>query len=382
MSYLLSIVIPTKDRYKYLKGCLKSIVSLKSSDIEIVVQDNTIDNNEINSFIKELNWPHIKYYHETSRLSQSENSELAVGNSTGTYICYIGDDDTITEQMIEVVKWAEYNKVDSCNFPAAVYNWPDVVFKFYKFPTLSFYKNKFYVKKLNAKNELIQCLKQGATTLTRMPKVYHGIVAKRVLDEVYNLTGCYFPGPSPDMANATALSLIVKKHYWINIPLMVDGFSYKSAGGKGLRGEHKAKLSDVAQLPLDTEEKWERTIPKVWLAATIWAESCSKALRAMDQEEFIKKINWSYTYAKITVNNPEYYSDVKPYINNISKKLKTFFWIMLLFSKRGYNFILNFFRNKLKITKRESYHNEMSIIEAMNIINKNNSSVKQFRSLR
>ena len=47
MSTLLSIVIPTKDRYKYLKGTVDVLSKLDPSQIEIIVQDNTNDNSEI-----------------------------------------------------------------------------------------------------------------------------------------------------------------------------------------------------------------------------------------------------------------------------------------------------------------------------------------------
>lgn len=372
MSYLLSIIIPTKNRYIYLKECLKTIVALNSSEIEIVVQDNTNNNDEIISYLDNLSWPHIKYFHERQSLSQTENSDLALSNASGKYVCYIGDDDTITEQMIEVVKWAETNEIESCIFPVAIYYWPDVVFKFFKYPTLSYTQNKATIKRLNAKSELDKCLLQGATSLNKMPKVYHGIVAKKVLDEIYKKTGSYFPGPSPDMANATSLALIVKTHVWIEIPLMVSGYSFKSAGGMGTRGAHKARIKDVAQLPEDTEEKWEKTIPKVWLASTIWSESCTKALRAMNEDSLIDRMNWCYLYAKMLVHNTEYYVDVKPYIKTLPQILKTLFWFLVLFVQRAYKFVSNFFMTKLKITSKKTYHSVKSLEEAMQIVNEHN----------
>jgi len=375
MSYLLSVIIPTKDRYLYLKDCLKSLVSIKSSEIEIVVQDNTTDNDEIKKYIKDLKWPHIKYYHESKPLSQSENSELAVKNATGKYICYIGDDDTITSQMIEIVKWLNSKNIESCIFPVAIYYWPDVVFKFFKYPTLSFSKGKIKIRYLNPIKELKRCLAKGATTLENMPKVYHGIVSKEALDEVYRKTGFYFPGPSPDMANATALSLIIKEHIRIEIPLMISGYSYKSAGGMGLRGAHKARIKDVAQLPADTEENWETRIPKVWLASTIWCESCVKALRAMKEEKLIERIDWNYLYAKMLVFNLEFLSDIKPHMQKFSSILHTYKWFILLLSQRSCNFILNFIRTKLKITSKKTYNEVQSLQAAMEIVNNYNKSI-------
>jgi glycosyltransferase involved in cell wall biosynthesis len=374
MSYLLSVIIPTKSRYQYLKDCLKSIVSLGLSEIEIVVQDNTENNTEIVEYINKLNWKHIKYFHEIKSLSQSGNSELAVKNATGKYICYIGDDDTITEQMITIVEWLDKNNIESCIFPVAVYYWPDIEFKFFKYPSLSFPKGTFNYKYLDTLNILTKRLKQGATSLENMPKVYHGIVLKSKLNEIYQKTGYYFPGPSPDMANATALALIINSHVKINIPLMVSGFSFKSAGGMGTRGAHKAKIKDVAQLPSNTEELWEDNLPKIWLASTIWPESSAKALKAMGENIRLNQINWCYIYALIMVQNPGYYEDVRPFINSISKVVKTMFWVSVLFSRRCYKFAQNTLKTKLKITTQLSYESVNSLQDAMNIVNEYNKS--------
>ncbi|MBM6619095.1 glycosyltransferase family 2 protein [Bacillus suaedaesalsae] len=369
MNYLLSVIIPTKNRYIYLKECIRTIVSLDSSEIEIVIQDNTQKNEEILHFLQKLNFPNIKYFHETNNLSQTENSDLALSNATGKYVCYIGDDDTITKQMLDVVIWADQRKIESCIFPVAIYYWPDVVFKFFKYPTLSFPLNRLSVNNINAKEQLNKCLRKGGTTLNKLPKVYHGIVLKDKLEEVYEKTNSYFPGPSPDMANATSLALVIKKHVWIEFPLMVSGYSYKSAGGMGARGSHKARIKDVAQLPLNTEEKWEHTIPKIWLASTIWSESCIKALRAMKYESLIKDMNWSYLYANMLTHNVEYIEEVKPYLNSPLKIIKTLFWFTILFTQKSFNFIRNFFRTKFNLTKKRTYHGVSSLEEAMVIVN-------------
>ena len=47
MGYLLSIVVPTKNRYYYLKSLIKLVQSFNSNEIELVVQDNTENNSEI-----------------------------------------------------------------------------------------------------------------------------------------------------------------------------------------------------------------------------------------------------------------------------------------------------------------------------------------------
>jgi glycosyltransferase involved in cell wall biosynthesis len=379
MSYILSVIIPTKNRYQYLKECLETLNSINSQDIEIVVQDNTINNTEIKSFIYNLNNSNIKYFHDTSKLSQSENSDLAVRNSTGKYVCYIGDDDTITSQMLDIVRWLDRNDIDSCVFPVATYYWPDVVFKFFKYPTLSFQDKKFEIKYISARDELEKCLRKGAISLLKMPKVYHGIVRRSILDEIQIKTNSYFPGPSPDMANATALSLLVKKHLKIEVPLMVSGFSYKSAGGMGARGKHKAKLEEVDQIPKDTVERWEIKLPKIWLAATIWSESCAKALKAMGEETLLDMMDWTSVYASVIVNNPDCIDEVRPLLNSQSVRLRTYIKVVKYFILKSLNFAINFIKTKLKFNTNITFHSVSSLSEAFKITNEHNDKLmKQF----
>ena len=41
MDYMLSVVIPTKNRYTYLKKCVESFKNINTNNTEIVVMDNS-----------------------------------------------------------------------------------------------------------------------------------------------------------------------------------------------------------------------------------------------------------------------------------------------------------------------------------------------------
>ena len=149
MEYLLSIIIPTKNRSNYLKGCLDSLIKLGDKDIEIVVQDNSDDNSQIVDYIKNIDHKNLKYYHCKDQLTQTENSELAVSNATGKYICYIGDDDSISNMLIEAVKLMNRYEIEALNCNMATFYWPDIVFNGTKLPFLSFDKTKLKIEKIS-----------------------------------------------------------------------------------------------------------------------------------------------------------------------------------------------------------------------------------------
>ncbi len=343
--YLLSVVIPTKNRYEYLKECLKSLVELGSDKIEIIVQDNTLQNDEIISFIEALNWKHIKYYHSTAELSQTENSDLAVCHATGEYCTYLGDDDALCQSALDAAEYLKRNHIPACVNDVATYHWPDVVFAHGTKPALSFDNGSCVVRELNPQKIMDDFLSWGCQDIKFLPRIYHGIIHRSVLEKIRERTGSYFPGPSPDMANAVSALLLVQKYVYISLPLILSGYSYKSAGGMGLRGAHSGSLSAVRQLPANAEAEWSPRIPKVWLGYTVWPESAEKALIRMNRAELIDRINYHAMYAKIFLKYPDYRKMVLKQTKGISGFFH-FVFECLRFMKRWYGE-----RNDLKSRK-------------------------------
>ena len=128
---LLSVLIPTKDRYRTLIPVLTGLINdFKDANIEFIVQDNTLDNNEIVKYLSLLNSNKIKYFHTSNSLSQSENCNYSVKNSNGQYLILIGDDDYVMPSIIEAIIWMENNSVECLNYNIASYLWNDISFKY------------------------------------------------------------------------------------------------------------------------------------------------------------------------------------------------------------------------------------------------------------
>jgi hypothetical protein len=130
-----------------------------------------------------------------------------------------------------------------------------------------------------------------------LPRVYHGLVSKNCLEQLKEETGSYFPGPSPDMANAVGLTKYVKTFYLIDKAIIITGNAPKSAGGQGLRHDHIGRIEDQKSLPVGTAENWSPFIPKFWSGQTIWAEAAHKALVATHRADLLAKFNYSYLFA-------------------------------------------------------------------------------------
>lgn len=366
---LLSIIIPTKNRYTTLFSVVDMILSFNvNEDIEIVVQDNSDNNQEALAFIEERKkYVNLKYFHSFEKLSVIENSDRAVLNSSGEYVCFIGDDDGIMPNILEVTNWMKENGYKALKSYKPSYYWPNQksnilsndssgVLKFKK------WKNKSY-KIIQSDTALEFALNRGGVTIASLPCLYHGIVEKKTLDKIFSKTKTYFPGPSPDMANAIALTQVIDSFVYVSYPVVISGKSTMSTGGAGVLHQHIAKIEDVKHLPKETAERWDSRIPKYWTGPTIWAESVIKCLENFQNYDSISKFNFDYLYSHILVFNRNFSNIIFQNFNlEITNKIRILKLQILLFR------ISTFIKNRIGIITK--INNLKSMNSVINILSK------------
>jgi glycosyltransferase involved in cell wall biosynthesis len=320
---LLSIIIPTKDRYYTLIPVVKALLNhIIGDNFEIIVHDNSLDNKEgIREFSK-INDDRVRYFHYKEKLTVSENSHLAIGCAKGEYLLFIGDDDLVSPYVLKIVQLIKDKSIDCLIYNKGNYYWPNTVFqKEYAFnhPShLQFTRNYDLVFTTLKTQEVFKAtLRKGGTFLFDMPALYHGIVNKKTMDQVLKKFGSYVPGSSPDMAIAAALSSILEEHHYVNYPVSITGASKKSAAGMGIKNEHIAKIEDVPWLPIGLAQRWDEKIPKIWTGLTIYAQTISEVLKVANSE---LKLNYKQLYIEMYFYNPSVKKIVKPYILNIQQE--------------------------------------------------------------
>lgn len=305
---LLSIIIPTYNRYKYLKVVLDSFGNIDSNRIEFIVQDNTEDNSEIIEYLKDNNDKRIKYFHEPIHVSMTENCDMAVSHAIGKYMCMLGDDDTICSSMIKAAEFCDKNDIDACCFQIPGFNWPDMTFEG---QGASRREDSFFVRdkadgevfSFDPKRELRISAKEGAWLYLTMPRIYHEMVSRDCLERIYKKVHTYFPGPSPDIANSACVCLESNKTVYLSDYLIVSGYGHESATGQGNRGEHFGSLKEKAWLPENILEIWNPNIPAIFSAETIWAQSLTQALKEYGATEYLRKFSYSCLYASFIKNH-------------------------------------------------------------------------------
>ncbi|MBB4806189.1 hypothetical protein HNP38_001461 [Chryseobacterium defluvii] len=314
---ILSIIVPTKNRHYYLEYLVNYFHDLDCREVQLVIQDNSDDNEAQKKFfnsLQNLNDDRIIYNYVKESISVIDNSDLALSQATGEYVTFIGDDDIFSKYIIDLVKEIRSKNIDSVLPLKGSYSWPDIKSRLYgnklsgKFTQTSVSGK---ITEIKPREEMDKLLKCGGTDILDLPRVYHGIVKLSVLKEIKESTGSFFPGPSPDMANAVALGINVRNHILIDIPYVISGHSKSSGGGMGASGRHIGEISNFKHLPKDTADNWSKEVPFYWSGYTIYAESMLQALKRLRKKDLLKKINYNYLYAMCLVFDTPYKDRIK-----------------------------------------------------------------------
>lgn len=375
MGYLLSIMVPTKNRYKYLYELVNLIVSFETEEIELVIQDNSDNNTEFIDFLNEVrgsnSW--IKYYHTNEYLTSIQNFDKAMKNCTGEYVCFIGDDDGVVRNIVDYVKWMKDNNIDALRCPISGYFWP-ATGKYGSY--LKMDSCDGHVEHLNPINELQKVLRNGCQGLGNMPVVYAGIAKRAVLDRIYKDFGTYFLAPSADMASGVALCFYVNKYVKVHSPIIITGTS-KMTGG-GVQQIRLIKLKDVPFINQTMKDEWEGYFPPLWTGTLVWPESCIKTLRKMGKEAFLTMVNYSRMMACFNYANKSY-KEVALELS--TSKIQFYYYLIKIYTKWFVDGVsdrlIRLISRKTRCLGGRCYYNVSDIKNAENLLYKYELSVRK-----
>ncbi len=369
---LLSIVVPTKNRYFYLKYLIELVCGLNSDEVELVIQDNSDDNAEFLCYLDTNNYSFIKYSYVKGQIPMSDNSDKAILNSHGKYVCFLGDDDGFTKGILDGVKWMDANGVEAVKpTDSLCYYWPDapsgysaeLVYK--PFSGSVIFKDPY--------KELIKVLNEGVLNRGNMPLVYHAIVRRDILDKVYEKCGTYFPGNSPDISNAVALSLVVKEFAVVDLPWAFSGNSAYKGGGVFAKGNSAPQISEIPWFRPNAIERWYCKLPKVAAGTVIWADSALESLMHMGHEELIPRFDLYKSYASFIYQYPDKKSEILN-LNPCRFRLLYSYIILFLVLLKG-AFVKRTIHRFSPSNNSVAVKNITNIIEAVKFLNNHSASI-------
>lgn len=309
---LISIAIATKNREIFCIEAIKSLLTYDNSIVEIAIADNS-GTDKIKQFVTSLNAPSLKYrYDGIDNVSSIENFNRAIELTTGQYVMLIGDDDSILPKALEMAQWARENDVDSiCSVETLAYYWPNVLEK-YPNGVMMMPSSTGKITEVNIKEQLDALLENGLQLylLYPLPKTYHGIVKRSIMEEIKQRTGHYYGGLSPDIYSSIAVSCIAKNHFVIDEPMSIAGVCANSTTADNLKGKHSGSLENIPHLRHRPNYQFSKKIPLYYSVNTIWAESGLKALEELNEVNLLKKFNVYRLTAQAWIHNRKYISSI------------------------------------------------------------------------
>lgn len=324
-STLLSIVIPTHNRSHYAIHSINSILKFDLVGLEIVVSD-TSNNDNLKVLISEIDLSltkvKLKYIKHDVRLDMTENHNYAMSLATGKYVCLIGDDDSISAELYDAAVWADQHDIGIITpIVSATYNWPDFVTKVYgkKHCTRLYLPSKVggFIKR-DSKLALSNALKRAFQGTDGLPKLYHGLVKRDLLEELCKRTGAYFHGSSPDMSAAIGLALISDHFYELDYPLTIPGASGGSNTGRSALNKHKGSIENESQTNSFVNSGWNNMIPKFFSVETVWSHAGLVTMEKI-RPKLIDEFNFYNLYALCESKHSEFIFEINSSKLNFSK---------------------------------------------------------------
>lgn len=311
MTPIVSVVVPTKNRYKYLKQLISLIESFNDSRIELLIHDNSDNNREIMEFLSGKSLVSTSYYYDTEKLSMGENAERGINKAKGEYICFIGDDDAVCRNIADCAEWMRENQIDAVRSLYLNYCWNED--KGENRGSVYYDDISFACRLGDPIAEMKKVLNDGVPDFKYMAKIYHGIIKKSVLEDVQRHGECLFPGPTPDMSGAVSIAFFIKKYVMINIPIVMPGMS-RMVGG-GVMGK-VLSLDEVSFITDSDREKWPADYPPLWATELIWPVCVINALKSVNHKEYLSELNKNKLLSRLVIIHRTYFKEAFHYADN------------------------------------------------------------------
>jgi hypothetical protein len=305
---LVSIVIPTKNRWKYARWAIMSALELHADEVEVVVLDTSDDGSTASAFADSLADNRLVYRWCAAPMDIIATFNTAVDLARGHYVCLIGDDDAVLPKIVEVARDALARSIDVVSTRGVSYQWPDFQSRYFG----GRHAGKTYVAEYTGKawyGDLEDSLQRCALNSGQMrqmlwlPRVYTGLFRKAIIEASRSLRPTFFGGVCPDIYGVIAAASFAHKWCIVDYPLILPGSSAASTAGLSSTGKHTSELSEVEHFKAFVHLDWPAEIPQFWTVETVWAAGAWSALRDHNRNDLLLQFDLSRVYAGALIAN-------------------------------------------------------------------------------
>lgn len=238
----LTVCVPSRNRQRYFQETIRSLLANMRMDVEYIFADNSDDPAPMRDFIKDvIDDPRVTFIPPAGKvLSMVDNWERCMEKATGEFVCFIGDDDYIDVNVIDLINrtQAQESAVDVFVWSRLTYNWPN-----------------------NRPNHCNVCVPLG-TYVVKFPRqwlaqeffgwqqhkatpncpfaIYHGAISLKAMKRIkQKFGGRFFEHPTVDFENISKLLVTADSFFYCERPFSVLGSCPES---------NSARIKDIEKL--------------------------------------------------------------------------------------------------------------------------------------
>lgn len=304
---ILSVIIPTHERFRYAKETVAVILGM-SEDIELIVSDTSM----VDPWTSAAPHPRLKVVRPGTGISVVDNFNTALSYATGDYVCFIGDDDLIAPEIVDIAYKAKSLGVDAVRFTfPIIFYWKDYLHR----SDPEAYSGTIWVGEYSGRVGSLDteaALRQAADNLGHgvfeMPRAYCGLIARSLIKEILADHDALFGGVSPDIYSAALISAHASKALDIDFPAVIPGASGASTAGQSAAGRHVGTLRDNDHIRPFRDLVWHPLVPEFYSVPTVWGYSLVRAIEQLSDNPEIGP-NWGRLYARCIMHHRPYWQE-------------------------------------------------------------------------
>lgn len=224
---LYSIVMPTRERADVLHFAIATILKLNRPNYELIVMDNC-SSPATREVVEAFASARIRYFRAPERLSMADNWERGLEQARGDYVTFLGDDDGILPDAIDIAERFHAERPDRIlSWLPFTWVWPDAVAE----PHRNLAQMHFgrQVSRVGSREHLKDVLASRADW-TRLPTLYCSFVPRAIIERSRAEHGRYFLASLPDVFSGVANLLATEEFFYSGRPLTCWGISRHSTG--------------------------------------------------------------------------------------------------------------------------------------------------------
>ena len=247
-----SILLPTRNRVRYLEFAMQTVIRQDYEDWEIIVSDNASEE-DVAGLCRSLGDARVKYVRTTEFVPVTDNWNNALSHSSGEYVIMLGDDDGLMRGHLSTMARLieQFDTPDLIYTAAYIYAYPGVL-PDHPEGYLRLNRNPLFPSEepfwLPASHR--RTLVDHAMRL-RMPVTFnmqHSVISRRFIDSLAP-HGPFFQSPYPDFYATNVAFLKAQRLLVFQRPMVTIGITPRSYGFFHFNKDEKGGMEFLKNAP-------------------------------------------------------------------------------------------------------------------------------------